>query len=51
MNSTALKSICSRLNVLAIPLGVGAALGVSNGAAVGIAVGAALATIMIAARR
>ena len=48
---TALSSLCSRLTQLAVPVGVGAAISVSNGPAVGIAIGAALALVMTLARR
>jgi len=49
--STPVSSLCTRLSFLAIPIGVGTALSVSNGPAVGIAIGAALAIVLIAARR
>jgi len=49
--TTSLPSLCTRLGFLAIPLGVGAALSVSNGPAVGVAIGAALAIVLMAARR
>lgn len=44
-------SLCTRLSFLAIPIGVGAALSVSNGPAVGVAIGAALAIVLFATRR
>jgi hypothetical protein len=50
-NATTTSSLCPRLSFLAIPIGVGAALSVSNGPAVGVAIGAALAIILSAARR
>jgi len=49
--TTTTSSLCSRLSFLAIPIGVGAALSVSNGPAVGVAIGAALAIVLSAARR
>lgn len=45
------RSLCARSWPFAIPVGVGAALGVSNGPATGIAIGAALMIILVAARR
>lgn len=49
--TTPSSSLCTRLSLLAIPIGVGAALSVSNGPAVGVAIGAALAIVLLAARR
>ena len=45
------SSLCSHLSLLAIPIGVGTAVSVSNGPAVGVAIGAALAIVLTAARR
>ena len=49
--ATPVPSLCSRLGYLAIPIGVGAAVSVSNGPAVGVAIGAAIAIVLTAARR
>ena len=49
--TTPILSRCSRLGFLAIPVGMGAALSVSNCPAVGVAVGAALAIVLFARRR
>ena len=51
MKTTTIQALCSRLSLLALPVGLGAAFSVSNGPVVGIALGAALAIVLTAIRR